>query len=78
MSTELIEDEIFEKEQDSISVKKAFGMLIPFLKKHKARLIFSLFLLTTATGLSIYWPILIKKAIDIDIGNGDMHPRFGQ
>lgn len=71
MTTELFEDEIFEKEQDAISAKKAFGMLIPFLKKHKARLILSFVLLTISTGLSIYWPILVKKAIDIDIGNSD-------
>ncbi|MEE9553082.1 MAG: ABC transporter ATP-binding protein [candidate division Zixibacteria bacterium] len=71
MSTELFDDEVFEKEQDAISAKKAFGMLIPFLKKHKARLIFSLLLMIISIGLTIYWPILVKKAIDIDIGNGD-------
>ncbi len=71
MSTELFEDKIFEKEQDAISAKKAFGMLIPVLKKHKARLILSFFLLTIATGLSVYWPILVKKALDVDIGGGD-------
>ena len=73
MSTEFYEDENLTKDQDAISAKKAFGMLIPFLKKHKTRLIFSLLLLITATGLSIYWPILVKKAIDIDIGGGDFN-----
>jgi ATP-binding cassette subfamily B protein len=69
MSAEFYEDDKLTEDQEAISSGKAFALLIPFLRKHRARLIFSFLLLAVATGLSLWWPILIKRAIDIDIAN---------
>lgn len=66
-------DEKINSEEKAISTKKAFSRLLPFLKNHLGGLLFCLLLLTVATALSLYWPILLKKAMDVDIKNGDFH-----
>jgi len=71
MSSRFYEYEKLNDGHEAISARKAFGMLFPFLKKHKGRLLFCFLTLLASTGLSIYWPILIKKAVDIDIANRD-------
>ncbi|MFH2037394.1 MAG: ABC transporter ATP-binding protein, partial [Candidatus Zixiibacteriota bacterium] len=43
------------------------------LKKHIKGLLLCLFLLTGGTLISIYWPILLKHALDVDIKNGDFN-----
>lgn len=76
MNTELYNEETISPEERDINSRKAFGRLLPLLKDYKGGLIFCLILLTTATGLSLYWPILMKHAIDINITNGDFNGLF--
>ncbi len=70
MSTEFFEDEKTAAEHE-IKSRDAFTRLLPFLKEHKWRLAGCLLILTGATLLSLYWPILLKQALDVDIQNGD-------
>ncbi len=72
MTTEFYEDEKLKAEKD-IKSSQAFKRLMPFIAKHKKRLAICLVLLTTGTLLSIYWPILIKRALDVNIKNDDFH-----
>ena len=71
MTSEFYEDEKMTSSELNLSSKEAFTMLLPFLKKHKAKLAFCLMLLATATILSLSWPILLKRAVDVNIANGD-------
>ncbi|MBN1212161.1 MAG: ABC transporter ATP-binding protein [candidate division Zixibacteria bacterium] len=71
MNTELYEYENITGEEKDISSKKAFRHLLPFLRKHVRGLSLCLVLLTGAIFLSLLWPILIRKAIDTNISNGD-------
>jgi ATP-binding cassette subfamily B multidrug efflux pump len=64
-------DEKINSKERAISSKKAFAKLLPFLRNHLGGLMFCLFLLALGTALSLYWPILLKKAMDVDIKNGD-------
>jgi ATP-binding cassette subfamily B multidrug efflux pump len=66
-------DEKINSREKAISSRKAFARLIPFLKNHIGGLLFCLFLLMTATALSLYWPILLKKAMDVNIKNSDFN-----
>lgn len=71
MNANFYEDEkLIDQEQD-ISSRKAFSLLLPYLKKHKMPLFVCFALLLGATVLSLYWPILLKRAVDIDIAEGD-------
>ncbi len=71
MTSELYEDENMTSSEKDLSSKEAFKKLLPLLSEHKKRLIFCLLLLSGATLLSLYWPILMKRAMDIDMKNGD-------
>lgn len=71
MTAEFYEDEKATAEEEDISSKRAFGRLLPLLKEHTKGLMFCLGLLAGATLLSLYWPILMKNAIDTNIRNGD-------
>lgn len=71
MNSDFYQYEQEDGDRTAMSAKKAFVMLIPFLKKREARLIVNLLLLIAGIGLSLCWPILIKKAIDVDIANRD-------
>lgn len=65
------EDEKFTQAEKDLSSREAFSALLPFLKKHKAGLTYCLILLAVATSLSLVWPVLMQRAIDINIANGD-------
>ncbi len=71
MTTEFYEDEKAQADKD-IKSSQAFKRLLPFIARHKRRLAACLALLTVGTLLSIYWPILIKQALDVDIKNNDI------
>lgn len=71
MTSEFYENEKITKEEKEISWKTAFGRLMPLLKNHIKMLIVCFLLLTGAILLSLYWPILLKQALDVDIKNGD-------
>ncbi len=73
MTGDLYEHEQINSEEKAISSKKAFARLLPFLKNHFRGLIFCLLLLAGATVLSLYWPILLKRALDVNIKNNDLH-----
>jgi len=71
MTGELYEDEKIKPEERAIRSRRAFAKLLPLLKDHMRGLLVCLFLLAGGTLLSIYWPILLKRAMDVDIKNGD-------
>jgi len=68
------EPEIDEQEstEQTITSRQAFAKLLPFLNRHRRGLSFCLLLLAVSTAFSLYWPILLKNAVDIDIKNGDL------
>ena len=71
MTSEFYENEKITEKEKEISWKTAFSKLMPLLKNHFRMLIVCFLLLTGATLLSLYWPILLKRALDVDIKNGD-------
>jgi ATP-binding cassette subfamily B protein len=71
MNANIYEDEKINDRERDISSRKAFSLLLPYLKKHKMPLFVCFGLLLGATVLSLYWPILLKRAMDIDIARGD-------
>ncbi|RKX22136.1 MAG: hypothetical protein DRP51_02950, partial [Candidatus Zixiibacteriota bacterium] len=71
MTGEFYENEKITEEEKVISWKTAFGRLMPLLKEHFRMLVVCFLLLTGATLLSLYWPILLKRALDVNIKNGD-------
>lgn len=72
MTSEFYEDEKMTSEERELGSKEAFRKLLPLLKEHKKRLFICLMLLSGSTLLSLYWPILMKRAMDVDIKNGDL------
>jgi ATP-binding cassette subfamily B multidrug efflux pump len=72
MANELYENENLSPHEESVSTKRALIELLPLLKNHKKPLIYCFVLLAVATVLSLYWPVLLKQALDIDIKNGDI------
>ncbi|UCC78769.1 MAG: ABC transporter ATP-binding protein [Candidatus Zixiibacteriota bacterium] len=72
MTSEFYEDEKMTSQERDLSSKEAFGKLLPLLKEHKKPLFFCLLLLSGSTLLSLYWPILMKRAMDVDIKSGNI------
>lgn len=72
MANELYEDESLSRHEESVSTRRAMRGLLPLLKNHKGPLIYCFILLAVATILSLYWPVLLKKALDVDIKNSDV------
>jgi len=66
------EEEKTSPEEKSIGSREAFKKLLPFLKPHRWGLFYCLVLLTIATALSLYWPVLMKTAVDVNIKNSDL------
>ncbi len=64
MTSAFYEDEKNTQEEEEISIRKAFSLLIPFLKKHRSQLAICLIFLITVSGLSLVWPWLLKQAVD--------------
>jgi ATP-binding cassette subfamily B protein len=71
MPSDFYEYEQTSEAEKHIKSRVAFGKLIPFLRKYSKELWICLILLAGATVLSLYWPILLKKALDVDIANSD-------
>ena len=71
MTSEFYEDEKMTSIEQNLGSKEAFTRLLPYLKKHTGRLVICLIILSVAMVLSLYWPILLKKAVDVDIANKD-------
>ncbi len=73
MSAEFYEDEQITSEEKDISSRKAFARLLPLLREHSMGLVVCFILLAVATLLSLYWPILLKEAVDVDIKSRDFN-----
>jgi ATP-binding cassette, subfamily B, multidrug efflux pump len=66
------EDEKFTQAEKDLSSREAFSALLPFLKNHRSGLTYCLILLAASTALSLWWPVLMQHAIDIDIAQDDI------
>lgn len=73
MTSDFYENEQINENERQISYKEAFTKLLPLLKDHSKGLWLCLFLLAGSTVFSLYWPILLKKALDVDIANSDFN-----
>nr|MBN2277599.1 ABC transporter ATP-binding protein [candidate division Zixibacteria bacterium] len=71
MTADLYEDEQINPEEQAIKSRRAFARLMPLLIPYKRPLLLCLILLAAATIMSIYWPVLLKRAMDVNIKNGD-------
>ena len=71
MTLDFYENEQITPQEKHISSRKAFAKLLPFLKTHIKGLLWCLFLLASATLLSLYWPILLRRALDVNVANKD-------
>ncbi len=71
MNANFYEDEKMIDQEQDISSRKAFSLLLPSLKKHKMPLLLCFSLLLGATTLSLCWPILLKRAVDINMAESD-------
>ena len=71
MTADFFEDEKINEQEKQIGSRKAFARLLPLLKEHKKGLLLCLVLLAIATVFSLYWPILLRHVLDVDIANGD-------
>lgn len=72
MSGDLYSDEQMMPSEKNMGAREAFANLLPYLKKHRARLLVCLGILAVATALSLVWPALLKHALDVDIAHGDI------
>lgn len=73
MQTEIYEYDQDDPREKQVSSRQAFGRLLPFLKEHWGGLLICLVFLLGATGMSLAWPILLKRAVDLNITNGDIN-----
>ncbi|SYZ72522.1 Xenobiotic-transporting ATPase [Candidatus Zixiibacteriota bacterium] len=73
MSIDLEDDIKTTPEEDSVSYYQAFKNLVPLLRPHHKSLLFCFALLMGTTVLSLWWPVLMKHALDVDIKNDDIH-----
>lgn len=64
MSSDYYEHEDISSEEKEVRMGAAFKRLLPYLARHRARLVSCLILLLAATGLSLVWPWLVKVGID--------------
>jgi ATP-binding cassette subfamily B multidrug efflux pump len=71
MANGFFDDEQITDQEKDISSRKAFAQLLPFLRKHRGRLAICLILLAVAQVLGLYWPKLVKDAVDVQIKGGD-------
>ena len=71
MTSEFYENEAITSAEEKLSSRQAFARLVPYLLIHKFALIICLVLLAGATVLSLSWPVLLKRAIDVNISSGD-------
>ena len=80
MSASFFEDEKLATEERAVSLRQAFGMLLPLLRKRSRRLAICLALLIGTTLLALSWPWLLQRAIDgpiqQQIGQAGAEPNF--
>ncbi|MBU8932764.1 MAG: ABC transporter ATP-binding protein/permease [candidate division Zixibacteria bacterium] len=64
MIAEFYEDEKNTREEQEITLGRALGRLMPFLREQRKRLAYCLGLLIVVTVMSLAWPWLLQGAID--------------
>ncbi|UCG61130.1 MAG: hypothetical protein JSV52_12490, partial [Candidatus Zixiibacteriota bacterium] len=72
MTADFFENERISDREKQIGSRKAFARLLPLLNEHRKGLFLCLLLLAGATVLSLAWPLLLKRALDVDIAGGDL------
>ncbi len=72
MTSSFYEDEKTTGSASEVGGRKAIGYLLPLLQPHRRRLAGCLALLVAATLLSLLWPILLKRAIDVPLAGEDV------
>ncbi|MEW6051700.1 MAG: ABC transporter ATP-binding protein [Candidatus Zixiibacteriota bacterium] len=71
MTTELYEDEKLSPEEQNVGSGKALRYLLPLVKQHWRSLLVCFALLVGATVLSLFWPVLLKRAFDVNLAARD-------
>ena len=71
MTSEFYENEKIGPSEQNLSSRKAFSKLLPLLNKHRTGLFICLMLLVGTTLLSLSWPLLLKRAVDVNIAGKD-------
>lgn len=71
MSSELFVDEKLSPEEQTISSGKAFTYLLPLIRSHWRSLAVCFALLVASTIASLCWPVLLKRAFDVDLADKD-------
>ncbi len=71
MSQEIFEDNKLTPEEQAISSRRAFAALLPLLNQYRKPLLVAFGLLIAATLLGLTWPVLLKRAFDVNISSGD-------
>lgn len=64
MTSDFYQDEDISREERDVRLWTAFRRLLPLLADYKWSLLSCLGLLVGATGLSLVWPVLVKRGID--------------
>ncbi|MBI5267281.1 MAG: ABC transporter ATP-binding protein, partial [candidate division Zixibacteria bacterium] len=71
-----VDIDTFESESSTpdvtVSNGQAFRALLPYVREHAWGLGGCLILLAIATGLSLYWPVLLRQALDVNIVEKDV------
>jgi ATP-binding cassette subfamily B protein len=72
MTGDLYEAEPTAQDDQKVTNGQAFAALRPLLRQHAWGLAFCLGILAVATALSLYWPVLLRQALDVDIAGKDV------
>jgi len=71
MTSIFYENEKIKPSEQNLGSRQALAKLLPLLSRHKVNLLVCLMLLVGATLMSLAWPILLKRAVDVNIANKD-------
>ncbi len=72
MTADLYEPEPGAQDDRKVTTRQAFTALRPLLRSHAGGLTVCLGILAVATALSLYWPVLLRQALDVDIASKDV------
>jgi ATP-binding cassette subfamily B multidrug efflux pump len=71
VDTDTFETDSNGRDDAAVSNGRAFRALLPYVREHVWGLGGCLGLLAIATGLSLYWPVLLRQALDVNIVEKD-------
>jgi ATP-binding cassette subfamily B protein len=72
----MFEEDLFFLEEESKTKglgKKILPKIMPYFRKYRAKIITAALFLLFSTVLSLFGPLLIRRAIDVDIKNSSIH-----